>query len=68
MNHPSSKTVAHFYRQHGLQWDEIRQARFVEQPWLDAVLEGLEEGGTVLDIGCGSASPVGMYIDSKGFD
>ncbi|NCH82502.1 class I SAM-dependent DNA methyltransferase [Cronobacter malonaticus] len=68
MNHPSSKTVAHFYRQHGLQWDEIRQARFVEQPWLDAVLEGLEEGGTVLDIGCGSGSPVGMYIDSKGFD
>ncbi|EOL8985657.1 class I SAM-dependent methyltransferase [Cronobacter dublinensis] len=68
MDHPSSQATEDFYRKHARQWDEIRQTRFIEQPWLDALLEGLEAGRQVLDIGCGSGSPNGAYIDNKGMN
>jgi ubiquinone/menaquinone biosynthesis C-methylase UbiE len=35
--------------------------------YVDKVLEGLQPGASVLDLGCGTGNPIAKYIAEKGF-
>ncbi|KPA20867.1 Trans-aconitate 2-methyltransferase [Shimia sp. SK013] len=44
------------------QWDTSRNKDLHERPWIDRLLAGLPTPARVLDLGCGSARPIGQYI------
>ncbi|MGR3634546.1 MAG: class I SAM-dependent DNA methyltransferase [Shimia sp.] len=50
------------------EWDEARNKDLHERPWIDRLLTGLPNPARVLDLGCGSARPIGQYIASLGHD
>ncbi|TCL08226.1 methyltransferase family protein [Shimia isoporae] len=47
-------------------WDAGRNTDLHERPWIDRLLAGLPAPASVLDLGCGSARPIGQYIASLG--
>ncbi len=50
--------------------DQFSAARAKLQPkeaeYLDALLDSLEAGGTILDLGCGTGHPIATHIVSRG--
>ena len=48
-------------------WFEKREW-YIEQPSVDATIEHLHPGATILDVGCGSGKPIAAYLTEKGFD
>jgi len=48
------------------QWDTGRNTDLHERPWIDRLLTGLPSPARVLDLGCGSARPIGQYIAGLG--
>ncbi|MFV0624723.1 class I SAM-dependent DNA methyltransferase [Sphingomonas sp. ac-8] len=61
-------TVLDVYQRHGEAWAALRADELVERAWLDRFCALLPEGGTVLDIGCGSGLPIGREIVRRGYD
>lgn len=47
-------------------WDAGRNTDLHERPWIDRLLSGLPPNARVLDLGCGSARPIGQYIARLG--
>jgi SAM-dependent methyltransferase len=60
--------VIEVYQRHGEAWAELRSRELVEAAWLDRFCALLPDGGTVLDIGCGSGLPIGRELIRRGFD
>lgn len=54
------------YERNARHWDADRGRSLFERPWLDRFLSLLPVGGTVLDLGCGSAEPLAGYLIAKG--
>lgn len=48
------------------QWDKGRNTDLHERPWIDRLLTGLPAPARVLDLGCGTARPIGHYIAGLG--
>lgn len=48
------------------QWDAGRNTDLHERPWIDRLLSGLNTPARILDLGCGSARPIGQYIVELG--
>src|SRR4051812_20715546 len=67
MAHPSSANIISLYDHHAQQWAEDRGKVLIEQRWLDRFSALLPQGGTVLDIGCGTGDPIGSYLISNGY-
>lgn len=61
-------SVIGLYQRHGAAWAADRAAAPVlERAWLDRFMALLRQGGSVLDIGCGSGAPIAAAIAAAGF-
>lgn len=59
--------VIDLYDNHAAIWAERRDGALIEQGWLDAFLGALPEGGReILDLGCGSGTPIAGYCIGQG--
>lgn len=62
--------VTAIYESHARDWDLARNAdpgAWNDKPWHDRFVASLPDGGKVLDLGCGSGSPVARYLAACGF-
>ncbi|GAA0578241.1 class I SAM-dependent methyltransferase [Craurococcus roseus] len=61
-----AERIIGLYRRHARAWAEDRGTTLLEGAWLDRFLALLPPGAAVLDIGCGSAEPIGRYLIENG--
>lgn len=54
------------YIRQAVRWDAARPQRLIELRWLERLTAGLA-GAAVLDLGCGSGRPIGVWLDAQGF-
>jgi len=64
---PSFRDPVDFYLDHAAEFDAVRSRTLYEQDWLDDFLADLPEGGSVLDLGCGTGDPIAGYLLERGF-
>jgi len=66
MNSLSNLIIGH-YERHAAAWDKDRGASvWNDKPWHDRFLALLPKYAEVLDLGCGSGSPVGRHLAAHG--
>jgi len=63
-----AERIVDLYDRHAAVWDQDRSKSLFEKPWLDRFLALLPAGGSILDIGCGSAEPIARYLIAAGHD
>jgi len=64
----SDRIIPH-YERHAHAWDaDRRKASWNDKPWHDRFVATLPNGGTVLDLGCGSGAPVALNMAGYGLD
>lgn len=64
----ASNDVIKLYNDHGADFDRLRGRSLAEKPWLDRFTSLLPQGGSILDIGCGSGEPIAGYFIGNGYD
>ena len=64
---PLAERIVDLYERHAREWDADRGRGLFEKPWLDRFAALLPPGASILDLGCGSAEPIGRYIAEQGF-
>ena len=62
-----AESIVDLYDRHAEVWDQERSRKLLEQAWLDRFLSVLPVGGSILDIGCGTAEPIARYIIEAGY-
>jgi trans-aconitate methyltransferase len=66
MNELAERIIDH-YERHALDWDADRHnAGWNDKPWHEHFVAALPKGASVLDLGCGSGSPVARYMVERG--
>ncbi len=63
-----AERIVELYQRHARHWAEDRGSRLSEGAWLDRFLALQPARTWVLDIGCGSAEPIGRYLMERGHD
>ncbi len=67
MQEPADRIIDH-YERHARAWDaDRRRAAWNDKPWHDRFLAALPSAARILDLGCGSGSPVARYMVERGF-
>src|SRR5580700_4454211 len=62
MSELADRIIGH-YERHARDWDaDRRRAGWNEKAWLDRFIAMLPKGAKVLDLGCGSGSPVAQHL------
>jgi predicted TPR repeat methyltransferase len=65
--HPDADRVIALYDRHAESWLRDRGDRLVERAWLDQFVAALPgQRRAVLDVGCGTAVPIGAYLIQQG--
>jgi SAM-dependent methyltransferase len=55
------------YERHARAWDADRRLTgWNDKPWHDRFIDALPQGASVLDLGCGSGSPVAQHMAGRG--
>ncbi len=58
----AGRIIGH-YERHACNWDaDRREADWNDKPWHDRFIATLPSAASVLDLGCGSGSPVARYM------
>ena len=66
MSKLADQIIGH-YEPHAIAWDGDRaRAAWNDKPWHDRFIGSLPKGATVLDLGCGSGSPVARHMAANG--
>jgi len=63
----ASRDVIKLYTDHGADFDKERGRSLAEKTWLDRFTSLLPDGGSILDIGCGSGEPIAGYFIANGY-
>ncbi len=58
--------IAGTYQRQAAAWDQARSRIYFEKPWIDRALQGVPQGGAVLDLGCGAGDPIGCDLVARG--
>jgi SAM-dependent methyltransferase len=62
-----SERIVGLYQRHAAAWDRLRNpGSLFEKPWLDRFLALIPPQSSILDLGCGSALPIGEYLIGQG--
>ena len=62
MTELADRIIGH-YEKHARNWDaDRRNSGWNDKVWHDRFIAALPSGGTVLDLGCGSGSPVALHM------
>jgi SAM-dependent methyltransferase len=64
---PLAERIVDLYERHAREWDADRGRSLFEKPWLDRFAALLPPGASILDLGCGSAEPIGRHLIERGF-
>jgi SAM-dependent methyltransferase len=56
------------YQRHAHAWARDRGDHLFEKPLLDRFLALMPAGSSILDVGCGSADPIGRYFIEQGYE
>jgi SAM-dependent methyltransferase len=59
--------VVDLYERNAENWDRDRGRDLPEKRWLEDFLRLVPSGGSILDIGCGSAEPIGRFFIKQGY-
>lgn len=60
-------TIIGLYRRHGAKWAKLRsQSPFLEFGWIDRFLKLLPTNPSILDLGCGSGTPIARHLSENG--
>lgn len=62
-----AENIPALYTRHADAFAELRGKTLFEKPWLDRFTEGLPQGATILDLGCGSGEPLAAALIADGF-
>jgi SAM-dependent methyltransferase len=66
VNELADRIISH-YERHARQWDaDRRRAGWNDRPWHERFIALLPAGAAVLDLGCGSGSPVAQHMAACG--
>src|SRR5438270_13554863 len=66
MQEPADRIIDH-YERHARAWDaDRRMAKWNDKPWHDRFIAALPRAASILDLGCGSGSPVAQYMVDHG--
>jgi ubiquinone/menaquinone biosynthesis C-methylase UbiE len=66
VNRLSDLIIGH-YERHAAAWDADRaNSAWNDKPWHDRFVAMLPKGASVLDLGCGSGSPVARHMVAQG--
>jgi SAM-dependent methyltransferase len=55
------------YERQAKRYDRERGRSLFERPWLLACLRDVPPGGAVLDLGCGTGAPIGVWLAAQGY-
>lgn len=58
--------IVDLYRRHAGAWAAARGTELTERAWIDRFAALLDDGATVLDIGCGSGEPIAVSLAGRG--
>jgi len=61
-----ARTTQDVYERNAERFDRERPKGLHERRWLDRLVEDLNEGDAILDVGCGAADPIAGYFLSRG--
>ncbi len=64
----ASELIIDLYDRHAHVYDTERAKNLFERRWLDRFLDLLPFGGSILDVGCGTAEPIVRYFIERGYD
>lgn len=67
MNGQHAADIAAFYEKHVGNFDRERGRDLMERCHLCAALDGLSEGASILDLGCGTGQPIAAHLIERGF-
>lgn len=62
-----AERIIDHYERHAREWDaDRRNAEWNDKPWHERFIAALPAGAKVLDLGCGSGSPVDQHMVERG--
>jgi SAM-dependent methyltransferase len=62
-----AENIIDLYDRNAEAWDRERPRKLLERAWLERFLSLVAPAGSVLDIGCGSAEPIGRFVIDGGY-
>lgn len=62
-----AENIIDLYGRNAEAWDRERPRKLLERAWLERFLSLVALGGSVLDIGCGTAEPIARFFIDSGF-
>lgn len=67
MSNPLAAAIVPLYERHADAWHQRRNPlASLEEAWLERFTAGLPDGGSVLDLGCGTGQPMARWLAQRG--